>query len=168
MNASLRHFVVLFALLVLSFGCGGAHPVQRPAVELRAFTEGQALTFIDEVTRESGLALGPPFEVDIGAPRPLEVDARIGSTRYTIEWVSPQDRADYGEAIPTPPADGSLLILPGQGEDESIEILLLDSQRYRFDPRPDAVYQGAASAAEAEARIRRDVRDFLEYCRGQL
>lgn len=148
--------------------CGGAQTPTHRGDALRRLTEGEALTLVAEAMREAGLEVGPPFSVDIGAPQPLEVDVRVGQTRFGIEWVSSQDRLDYGDAIPTPPADGSLLILPGRGEDEAVEILVLDAERYRYDPDPDRVYGGAVSSGEAEARVRRDVRDFLEYCRGQL
>ncbi len=163
-----RALAALAALMATLLACGGAQTQASHRDHLELIPEGQALAIVADVVREAGLEVGPPFAVDIGAARPLEVDARVGQTRFGIEWVSPQDHADYGEAIPTPPADGSLLILPGRGDDNDIEVLVLDAPRYRFDPDPDAVYGGALSPNEAEARLRRDVRDFLEYCRGQL
>ncbi len=161
----------LAGLATLGFvatACGGPQTPSRRNDELRHLTESQARALIAEVMREADLDVGAPFPVDIGASQHLEVDVRVGQTRFGIEWVSPQDRLDYGSAIPTPPTDGSLLILPGRGDDEAIEILVLDAERYRFDPDPDQVYGGAISGGEAEARVRRDVRDFLEYYRGQL
>ncbi|MEM9067779.1 MAG: hypothetical protein AAGE52_04710 [Myxococcota bacterium] len=157
-------FPMLFAL-----GCGGPQSSRTAGDdELRSLTETRALTLVAEAMTDGGVSRGARFAVSIAPEESLEVDVRLADTRFGIEWVSAQDRLDHGDAIPEPASGGELQILPGRGDDENIEVLILDAQRYRYDPRQERVYSGSASPSEVEARLRRDVQDFLEYCRGQL
>ncbi|MFW6066759.1 MAG: hypothetical protein ACOC97_00355 [Myxococcota bacterium] len=155
-------------LLAVS-ACGGAGPPPREATDasLRIISEADAVGIISDTIRATGAELESGWEVDIAAEEPLQVDIRLEGTNYGVEWVSSQDRLDYGTAIPDPDPDGQLRILPGAGEDEEAQILVLDFRTYRYDPDPERVRGGAPGAREVESRLRRDVRDFLEYVRGQ-
>lgn len=135
--------------------------------ELRSLTESRALVLVQETLVEQSLARGAAFDMNIGGASPFEVDVRIADTRFGIEWVSAQDRVNATE-LPEPPEGNQLQILPGRGDDSNVEVLLLDAARYRYDPDRDRVWEGSVSASEVEARLRRDVGDFLEYCRGQM
>ncbi len=159
---------IAVVLLSLVLGCprGGAREPRDE--DFRALTETRVMTLIGETLSEANMELGATFAVDVAAPDPLRVDVRVADSRFGIEWVSAQDRANLGDDLPAPPPGGELQILPGHGEDEDVEVLLLDAQRYRYHPERDAVYEGAASSSEAEDRVRRDVHDFLEYARGQM
>lgn len=152
-------------LSLLLSSCGPATPRPRRATEAdkRHLNEGRAHKLVIETLEQNGVAYEPRWSADIGADEPLEVDLRLEGTHYGIEWVSPQDRQDYGEAIPRPDPDGLLRILPGAGEDAQVQILVLDYEAYRYDPDPDRVRAGATSVRDVEGRLQRDVRDFLVH-----
>jgi hypothetical protein len=160
-----RWWVVLVLALA---GCGprgGRGPSEAP--ELLAVSEARALEIIGEVLREESVARGASFAIAIGPQTQLEVDVRLASSRFGIEWISPQDRADLGAAVPEPASGGQLRIVPGYGDDASAQVLALEHTSYRYANDREAVQSGIPGALEAEGRLRRDVRDFLEYVRGQ-
>ncbi|MFW5875310.1 MAG: hypothetical protein ACOCXM_01105 [Myxococcota bacterium] len=161
-------FIALVGGIALA-ACSGAQPQAKEASEadLRIISEADAVGIINETVRARGATPETGWEVDIAADEPLLVDLRIGGTPYGIEWVSARDRQTYGGAIPDPDPNGQLRILPGAGDDAQAQILVLDFRSYRYDPDAERVRLGATGSREAESRLRRDVRDFLEYVRGQ-
>lgn len=164
----MRHTTLVLLSILVSSACGGA-PRARGVTEadLRIFTEAEALEIIREVMADQGISVQSGWQVDVGADEPLEVDVRLARSDFGVEWVSPQDRHDFGDVFPQPDPSGQLRILPGTGEDARAQILVLDHGAYRYDPAPERVRRGSIGAAEAEARLRRDLRDYLEYVRGQ-
>ena len=167
--AALPALLGLTCLGAAAIACGPP-PAPRTAndADLRSVPEGRALAIAREALADAGFQAGPGFAVDIGREAPLEVDLRVADTRFGVEWVSAQDRADPGDQLPPPAPGGELRILPGVGEDAAIEVLLLHAESYRYDPDRERVQRGATGAADVEARLRRDLRDFLGYCRAQL
>ena len=156
-------------LLLLALPACGPRATPGPSEppELLAVSEARALEIIGEVLAEASVARGPSFSIAIGPRAELEVDVRLASSRFGIEWISPQDRADLGAAVPEPASGGQLRIVPGHGEDASAQVLALEHTSYRYANDREAVQSGVPGALEAEGRLRRDVRDFLEYVRGQ-
>ena len=160
------------AVLVSIAGCGptSSHAASTGPSEpanVRTLDENRALELIAEVLAEESVAPGAAWSSDIGHPEPLAVDLRLASSTYGIEWMSPQDRADFGEAIPEPDPGGQLRIVPGGGADDGAQILILDHSSYEFANEREHVQRGVPAARESEERLRRDVRDFLHYVRGQ-
>lgn len=160
------------ATLVSIAGCGptSSHAENAGPSEpanVRTLDENRALALIGEVLQEESVALGAVWSIDIGQTEPLAVDLRLASSNYGIEWMSPQDRADFGEAIPEPDPGGQLRIVPGGGADDGAQILILDHSSYEFANEREHVERGVPAARESEERLRRDVRDFLHYVRGQ-
>lgn len=159
-----------FLALVLSAGCGpSSHATGSSTSEanIRVLDEHRALSIIGEVLQEDDVPVGPSWSVEIAPGASLDVDYRLGPSSYGIEWVSEQDRADLADALPGPASDGQLRIVPGMGENANAQILLLDHAAYRFANEREAVQGGVPAARETEERLRRDVRDFLHYVRGQ-
>ena len=155
---------------LLSAGCGPtshSSGSSTSAANLRVLDEHRALTIIGEVLAEEAIAVGPAWSVDIAPGASLEVDYRLGTSSYGIEWISEQDRADLANALPDPASDGQLRIVPGMGENANAQVLLLDHAAYQFANEREAVQGGVPAARETEERLRRDVRDFLHYVRGQ-
>jgi hypothetical protein len=154
----------------LAAGCG---PTSRSAggstsaANLRVLDEHRALMIIGEVLAEDAVAVGPAWSVEIAAGATLDVDYRLGSSGFGIEWISEQDRADLADALPEPASNGQLRIVPGMGENANAQVLLLDHAAYEFANEREAVQSGVPAARETEERLRRDVRDFLHYVRGQ-
>lgn len=157
-------------LLLLLGGCGpqsrgtAAGPAEA---EVRTLSEGRALTLIGEVFAEEGVPLSSGWALTVGQDTPLSVDLRVGSTHYGIEWMSPQDRADLGDAVPGPTDNGQLRLVPGRDGETDAQVWVLEHSRYEFANEREHVQSGVAGAGDAEARLRQDARDFLHYVRGQ-
>ena len=86
----------------------------------------------------------------------------MGDGPFAIEWLSAQDRAD-NPSLPTPAPDAQLQIV---SDPSGTQVLLLDAESYEYELDRERVQAGAASAGDVEARLRRDVRDFLVYAAG--
>jgi hypothetical protein len=150
------------------FACGAVERPRGPTeADLRSISEAEAIDILTELLAETSVAAAVNWQVNVGAPEPFEVDLRLGQTSYGIEYVSPQDRRDHGERIPRPDPSGQLRIMPGAGDDAQAQILVLEHSTYRYDPDRERVQRGSIGPAEAEERLRRDLRDYLEYVRGQ-
>jgi hypothetical protein len=156
----------MLALLGLFAACGNTPPVTH-ALDLQSLTETRAIELIREVLGEVGLGYERSWPIRIGSGQALQVDVRLTETPFGIEWISPQDRVDHGAALPDPDPDGQLRIVPGGGPDGQAQVLVLDHRSYRYDPRRENVDRGAPGFRDVESRVRRDLRDFLEYVRGQ-
>ena len=163
-----RSSVLIASLLFSIAGCGGSRSGEASEPpELLTLSEARALEIIGEVLAEEGIQPGSGWTVQIAPETTLDVDVRLGQSSFGIEWISPQDRADMGEALPQPASGGQLRIVPGAGEDASAQVLALEHSTYQYANEREAVQRGVPGASEAEERLRRDVRDFLEYVRGQ-
>ena len=148
--------------------CAGAAVRDEGVVVSRArfLSEERALALVGEVLDEEGVAAERGWRIRVGGA-PLEVDLRLAGSRFGIEWVSPADRQAHGQQLPDPDPNGQLRIVTGEGPDARDQVLVLDFRSYRFHNDPRAVERGAPDADTVEARLRRDVRDFLVYVRGQ-
>lgn len=101
------------SLALAACGSSRARPTEPP--ELFDLSEARALEIVGEVLSEEGVAPGAAWSVQLGAGARLDVDVRLASSSFGIEWISPQDRADLGDAVPGPTPDGRLRIVPGAG-----------------------------------------------------
>lgn len=145
-------------VLTLVASCGGAQTSSvNEADGVRSLQESRALEVIREAAADSGTTVGEGFRAALNNES-VEVDLRLGTT-FGVEWVSAQDRVD-SPALPEPPAGGQLRIIAEPG---GAQILILEYSSYRYDSRRERVQAGATSAADVEARLRRDLRDFLVY-----
>lgn len=159
----------LITLLALP-GCGASSRSSSGSADAqnRTLDETRALLLIEEVLVENALARGHGWSVPIQHGLELEVDVRLAQSRFGIEWMSPQDRADLGDAVPGPTSSGNLRIVPGHGEGhEDVQILILEHSTYDFVNEREHVQAGRAGARETEERLRRDVLDFIHYVQGQ-
>ena len=166
-NTILSSRALVVVTLVLA-ACGPA-ATPRPASpsELRSISEARAIELIGLALSEAGIQPTAGWTIDVGTDHRLEVDVRLASQRFGIEWVTGLDREAYGDAIPQPDPTGQLRLLPGANDDAQVQVLVLDERAYRFDPDLERVEHGATGARDVESRIGRDVRDFVEYVRGQ-
>lgn len=166
-----RHIILRLAALIAVLGTLACGPPPPPRVargtDLRSLSEARAVELISEVLTDSSLAAEAGWAVGVGMPEALAVDIKLTGTTFGIEWVSAQDRQSFGDVVPEPAPSGQLRILPGDGDDATAQILVLEHATYRYDPDRQRVQHGAVGIREAESRLRRDIRDFLEYARGQ-
>ncbi|MFT5357919.1 MAG: hypothetical protein ACI9KE_005156 [Polyangiales bacterium] len=158
MHARLRFAVFALLSITASSGCGATQtPSDNGESGLRSLPESRALEVVREAAADSGVNVGEGFSADL-AGGAIDVDFRLG-TNFGVEWVSAQDRAN-DPTLPEPPTGGQLRIIAEPG---GAQILILESASYRYDPRRARVQAGATSAADVEARLRRDLRDFFVY-----
>ena len=160
-------------LLSLIAGCGASSARESTSshdVELRTLSENRALTMIDEVLQDSGVPFASGWSIalhgDDGRGVELAVDRRLAASAFGIEWLSAQDRIDHPE-LPGPTDSGQLRIAPGAGDDASAQVLLLEHTSYEFANERVHVQRGTPGAGDTEGRLRRDVRDYLHYVRGE-
>jgi hypothetical protein len=160
-------FVVLAVSILFALACGAQSRRTETPVELMTLSEARALEIIHEVLAEASVPRGALWEVGLDGQHTLDVDVRFASSSFGIEWMSPQDRADMGELVPMPAPGGQLRIVPGTGDDDGAQVLILEHSSYEYANDREAVQRGTPGASETEGRLRMDVRDFLEYVRGQ-
>ena len=162
---------LLVVSLPLAPACGPSSRNQagtREAANVRTLDENRGLALVSDVLAEEGIARGAPWTVPVATRREIDVDIRLAGSSYGIEWMSPQDRVDFGDVIPGPAPGGELRIVPGFGEGRTgDQILILEHTTYEFVNEREQVQGGLPSARETEVRLARDVRDFIHYVRGQ-
>ena len=171
MRAPYSLLVLCVAVLLTAPACGASSRSSSDgssSAQDRTLSETRALMLIGDVLAEQGVSRGALWVVPVGHGQELEVDIRLASSSFGIEWMSPQDREDLGEAIPGPTDDGRLRIVPGFGEGHTDDqVLILEHTTYDFVNEREHVQAGRAGARETEERLRRDVIDFVHYVQGQ-
>lgn len=167
---SIRSPKLLAIALLLTSACASAPPAPKAKdapgqARIGFLDEREALAVIDELLLEARLEPVAGFEVDLPERRDFKVDVRLGKAAVGIEWISEQDRARYGRLLPAPDPGGQLRVLSGGDKNgQPALILLLDHESYAFPRAP----KGDASAErDAERKLRRDLRDFIEYAKTQ-
>lgn len=152
-------------LVVLSLAAAcGPSVAPRGAAEPtdQELPESRALAIIAEALSDAGVAVGSSFPMDMGEGDEFEVDLRLADRDFGVEWVSSQDRVDR-PSLPENAPNGQLRVVPGSGGDAGIQVLMLDAASYRYDGDRGRVQAGATSLMDVEARVRRDVRDYLVH-----
>lgn len=157
------------ALSSLLAACAGQSrvPDVGPSQQ-RVLTEEQALLVIREALMHEGAVAvaGWPLLVDDRAE--LEVDMQLTDRPFAIEWVSEADRAAHAELLPQGTPDGPLRIITGKrGDARTAQVLVLDANAYGYEANPQLVQRGAPGIGDAEAKVRRDVAEFLLYALDQ-
>src|SRR5690348_6316189 len=96
-----------------------AAPERAPAsAEPSELPEPAALSLIDRLLLEQRQLPVEGWEVRLPEQRELEVDLRIGSSRFGVEWVSAGDRARDGKVLPAPDPSGQLRVVRAQDAHE--------------------------------------------------
>jgi len=122
MNARAPAIAALLGLAAA--GCSDPPPPRYATeADLRFLGEGRATEIIAEVLGEANVQATSGWTIDIGPEHRFDVDVRAGQTKFGLEWVTAQDRVDWGDAIPQPNETGQLQTLAGQGNDADAEIL---------------------------------------------
>lgn len=159
---------MILPLLFSLSACGGAQiastPLAEPSFEL---DESRAIEILEEAIADLQLETRRGVEVDVGFDAPLEADLAVVGMRSAIAWISPSDLRRWGDAIPEAAPDNQLRILSGKRESRGDHVLLLRADSYRFYREPDALQRGGISEREIEARLRQDLRDFIQFERSR-
>jgi len=163
----IEHLLALAAALATAVpGCGASSRSSESSAsaQSRTLSETRALVIIAETLSDHAIPRGSMWQITLPGGEALDVDVRLAQSQFGIEWMSPQDRSDLGEAVPGPTEDGRLRIVPGRGEEQ---VLVLEHSSYDFVNEREHVQAGRAGARETEERLRRDVVDFIHYVQGQ-
>jgi hypothetical protein len=166
MNVRTLPYATLFAVVS---ACAGSSEVTREArPEPQVLSEDQALQVIQETVASAGSSVNHGWPVRVGEAAEILVDARVGHDAFAIEWVSDEDRSAHPAILPHGRPNGPLRIVTGMSADTPLaQVLVLDAHAYGYEGNPQLVQRGALGVHDAEARVRRDVEEFLVYAREQ-
>jgi hypothetical protein len=168
-----RSLLPLSLISVLGLACSFAGCSHNIAPNLgppegKVLTQEQAILVIEETLARKGTGSEPKWPLRIDNRSELVVDVRVGQKPLAIEWVSAEDRTAHGGVLPQRDPDGPLHIITAQSDEaRTAQVLVLDASAYGYEGNPSLVQRGAPSIGDAEARVRKDVEDFLDYASDQ-
>jgi hypothetical protein len=134
-------------------GCASDPPAAPH--KLHAIPEGRARQLIARTFASAGLAPEVNRAVDVRG-RPVNLDVAAAGHAYGVAYLTPEDWANAGDALPPRPPDGALVVAVGDG---ATRILCLYADDYGEDDDTNAEHRTTTIAADR--RLERDVRDFL-------
>jgi hypothetical protein len=157
-------FVAGFLLAGAVSGCE-PEPVKAPN-PTRTLDERRAIEIIRNAVVAEGAQPAPGRdEVLSTSAKTIHIDVSIDGKKYGIVYVSDDDKALLGDAIPAPNQKDEKLKLARAGKDSDIRLVLLYQTNYRYD---DLVGEGhEQTTITAENGLTRDVRDFVNHARAQ-
>jgi len=118
--------------------------------------ERRAFELIGRVFKEAGLTIERGREETVNA-KSLTVDQAASGHKYGVAYLTHEDQASLGDAIPKHDADADALVVVDT--DSGDRILLLYERDYMTDDLEGEAHSTTTIAAEA--KIQRDARDFL-------
>ncbi|MEM6960030.1 MAG: hypothetical protein AAF411_17465 [Myxococcota bacterium] len=161
--APLTRSVAIVVVGLVASACGPASTGRTR--ESLVLPEARALQVVREACDDAGVASGEAFAAQFsveGSDRDVQVDLRVGTPgeapRFGVEWVSDDDRV-RGDVFPPPPPNQLRIVVARSGA----QVLVLDAEAYRYEESRQRIQAGAAGATDVDARLRRDLRDFLVY-----
>lgn len=145
-------------------GCGPA-PVKAPN-PTRTLDERRAIEIIRSAVSAEGIQPAPARDEPLAASgKAIRIDVGIDGKKYGIVYISDDDKAALGEAIPAPPQKDEKLRLARAGKDSDVRIVLLYQTSYRYDDLVGDEHE--QTTITCESQLQRDVRDFVTYARAQ-
>ncbi|HEY3233596.1 MAG TPA: hypothetical protein VGJ84_02700 [Polyangiaceae bacterium] len=160
---ALAHLTRWLCLVACLLGCSGPPP--RSPNPARALDERRAIEIIARAFRDEHDRPLPGRKIDLGDGTLLQVDVGSEGKKYGVSYVTPQERADLGSALPPrEPSKGDTLqpplqLVSGSGNDRDARILVLYDTDYVYDDQVGTGHE--ESIITAEGKLARDVRDFL-------
>ena len=93
----------------------------------------------------------------------MVADVRLTGSPNAIEWVSNADRNAEARGLPVSRPEDPLRIVSARANTDGVSVLVLDESAYDYETNPQLIQRGAPDIGEAEARLRRDVGEYVEY-----
>lgn len=158
-----RRYICLMLLTVGLTGCA-ATQVRRGGDELKTPDERAAITWISRAFHKKNV----PFElgrtVQIAPQVPFKVTLSATGQPWHVLWLRIDQQQELKGKL-TVPAEvesnhDALWVHPGVGPDQQQRILIIREQDFQYDPDPSGTGV-VRSIQEVEARVVRDVSDFL-------
>ena len=116
-------------------------------------------------TRGLGVAVGR--DVRIAARRDVRGAFCVGSTLHCVAFLSAAERDRLRGYLPERPSDDALVSAPGVDRDRGAQVLVLEQERFRYQPDPGRVSSREPSVQGVEDRARRMVLDWLAWLASQ-
>lgn len=148
-------------LISVGFAWACAAPEPRPRNPSRPLDERRAVEIIIQAFYDERDRPVPGQPVTLAPNKRLKVDVAAEGRRFGVAYVTAQERAELGDALPPrdPSMGDALQLVTGLGAEGDARVLLLYDSDYLYDDHVGA--ERRASTVAAELKLRRDVRDFL-------
>jgi hypothetical protein len=145
--------------LLTAAGCGGPPP--KAPNPRRSLDERRAIEIIARAFRDEHDNPAPGRKVEIAHGKLLGIDVGSEGRKYGVAYVTPNERAELGTALPgrDPSMGDALQLVNGMGEEETTRILVLHDTDYTYDDQVGTRHE--ETTITAERKLARDVRDFL-------
>lgn len=165
--AVMRSVTILASALSIAGAVMGCDPPPAKAPNpTRTLDERRAVEIIRNAVAAEGLRPGPGRDETLSASnKTIHVDVGVEGKKFGIVYVSDDDRAALGDAIPAPNQKDEKLKLARAGKDGEIRLVLLYQTNYRYDDLVGEEHEQTTITCESE--LARDARDFVTYARSQ-
>lgn len=144
-------------------GCGG--PEVRAPNPTRPLDERRAIEVIRRAIAQEGAQPASGREVELVSGKPIRIDVGVQGREYGVVYVTDEDAAALGSAIPPANKQDEKLRLARAGEDGEVRIVLLYMNNYRYDDLVGESHE--QTTITAERLLTRDVQDFITHARTQ-
>ena len=153
-------FVAGLLGLVTCVGCA-PEPAKAPNAT-RTLDERRAIEIIRNAIVAEGARPAPGRDdVVAGTEKKIHIDVGVDGKKFGVVYVSDDDLAALGAAIPAPNGKDEKLHLARAGKDGDVRIVLLYQANYRYD---DLVGEGhEQTTITAENQLTKDVRDYVTH-----
>lgn len=151
------------ALVALGAGCGGPQKGAQYDV-LRPPDERTAITWISKAFRKEKLQAEAGRSLKVAANASVIAEVSAQDKPWSVVWLRADEQQELKGKLPKAPAgaaEGALWVHRGIGDDDDERMLILLEQNYEYDPDPRGDKGVVVSIQEVEARVVRDVTDFL-------
>jgi hypothetical protein len=163
---SVRSWVLAGAFLsaCLAAGCGpGEAKAPNPT---RPLDERRAIEVIRRAIKSQGAEPGPGRDENLAnGGKPIHIDVGVQGHRYGVAYVTSEDAAVLGAAVPMANKKDEKLRLIHAGDDGETRIVLLFQQNYLYDDLTGEAHE--QTTITAENALARDVQDFITYAKTQ-
>ncbi len=150
------------AVAAASAGCSG--PDVKAPNPTRALDERRAIEVIRRAIAREGAQPAPGRDVEM-AGKSIRVDVGVAGHEFGVVYVSDEDAAALGDAIPPANKQDEKLRLVRAGADGETRLVLLYQTNYRYDDLVGESHE--QTTITAERLLTRDVQDFITYARTQ-
>jgi hypothetical protein len=157
-----REAAAVAALGALAIGCGPGEA--RSPIPTRTLDERRAVEVIRQALLHEGARPAAAREVKLSNGTPLTVDVSIEGHEYGIAYVTPEDAAQLGAAIPPRNQKDERLRLVRTGDGEA-RIVVLYQENYIYDDLAGEAH--SQTTITCEHQLARDVADFVTHAREQ-
>jgi hypothetical protein len=147
--------------LALAAGCASEPP--RPPHTLHPIPEERARALIARTFRAAGVATDVDRFVHVGGDvKRVRLEVAAAGKKFGVAYLTPEDWAQVGDALPPRSASGALVVASGEG---GTKILCLFDSDYAEDDQTGD--ERTATTIAADRKLERDVRDFLHRAEAQ-